>query len=331
MLGQKLSQSQIARRLGRDRATISREFRRNYCHDREFPDADGYWAMTANDMAHDRHRRICNPGDLDRPFPRSGDHRLQHRRRRKLRAPRYSVSASGRIEPGSCVEDAGTRPSRTRILTLSVFSYPFVFSYFTREDDMEHISLDSKTFERLQRHAKPFVDTPATVINRALDALERITGGLPEARAIGPGERAINPAQLPKLTHTKVLDANLAGREIERPNWNSLLDEMLRLSMKYAGSFEGVRRLCPVNLVAGRKEDEGYGYLSDIDLSVQGQDANSACRAMVVAAQAMGISLDIGFMWRPKENAAYPGERARLQIAGTKAPEQSKAAKKAAV
>ncbi len=196
---------------------------------------------------------------------------------------------------------------------------------------MEQISLDPKTFERLQRHAKPFVDTPATVINRALDALERVTGeGQPATRAIGPGERAIDAAQLPRLTHTKVLDARIAGREIERPNWNSLLDEMLRLCMKHTGSAEAVRRLCPVNLVSGRKEDEGYGYLSDIDLSVQGQDANSACRAMVAAAQALGVSLDIGFMWRPKENAAYPGERARLQITGTNEPDRSQPAKKAA-
>ncbi|VTZ59305.1 hypothetical protein EMEDMD4_1040035 [Sinorhizobium medicae] len=37
MLDQKFSQSEIARRLGRDRATISREIKRNYWHDQEFP------------------------------------------------------------------------------------------------------------------------------------------------------------------------------------------------------------------------------------------------------------------------------------------------------
>ncbi|WP_037078244.1 helix-turn-helix domain-containing protein, partial [Rhizobium sp. CCGE 510] len=58
MLDQKFSQSEIARRLGRDRATISREIKRNYWHDQELPDAEGYWAMTANDMAHERRRRI---------------------------------------------------------------------------------------------------------------------------------------------------------------------------------------------------------------------------------------------------------------------------------
>ena len=70
-------------------------------------------------------------------------------------------------------------------------------------------------------------------------------------------------------------------------------------------------------MVSGRKEDEGYDYLSDIEISVQGQDANGACRAVVTAAQALGIALEIGFMWRHKVGAAYPGKRARIRIAGT--------------
>ena len=36
---------------------------------------------------------------------------------------------------------------------------------------MENIEINQATFERLQRHAKPFVDTPDIIINRALDAL----------------------------------------------------------------------------------------------------------------------------------------------------------------
>ena len=42
-----------------------------------------------------------------------------------------------------------------------------------------------------------------------------------------------------------------------------------------------------------------------------------ACRAVIAAAQALGISLDIGFMWRLKENAAYPGKRGRIRLEGS--------------
>ena len=60
--------------------------------------------------------------------------------------------------------------------------------------------------------------------------------------------------------------------------------------------------------------------------SVQGQDSNGACSAVVLAAQGLGIALDIGFMWRLKEGAAYPGERARIRVSGSKNAEKSKAA-----
>ena len=58
MLDQKFSQSEIARRLGRDRATISREIRRNYWHDSGFAEDEGYRVVTASDMARDRRQRI---------------------------------------------------------------------------------------------------------------------------------------------------------------------------------------------------------------------------------------------------------------------------------
>lgn len=78
-------------------------------------------------------------------------------------------------------------------------------------------------------------------------------------------------------------------------------------------SSEG-RLLSPVNIVKGKKTNEGYRDLPDIDISVQGQDANSACHGIVTAAQALRIELDLGFIWRHKEGAAFPGERARLHI-----------------
>ncbi|GGA64293.1 IS30 family transposase [Pelagibacterium lentulum] len=69
MREQNFRQSEIARHLGRSRATVSREIRRNYWHDREVPEAEGYWAVLANDMTRDRRRRV---GKLHR------SHALRH-------------------------------------------------------------------------------------------------------------------------------------------------------------------------------------------------------------------------------------------------------------
>ncbi len=53
----KISQAEIARTLDRDRSTISRELRRNFWHDHDVPIAEGYWHVTAHQMAESRRRR----------------------------------------------------------------------------------------------------------------------------------------------------------------------------------------------------------------------------------------------------------------------------------
>jgi hypothetical protein len=191
---------------------------------------------------------------------------------------------------------------------------------------MPDITIEKSTFERLQRHARPLVDTPDTVIVRALDALDRFSAGQTPAERGAGTERVIDPRALPRLTHTKVLDAVIDGKSVPKPNWNLLLDEMLRRGKASVGTYEKLRQICPVNMVKGRKEDEGYSYLSDIGISVQGQDANGACRAAVVAAQTLGIELEIGFMWRLKEAAAFPGERARIRVGDSRQAAKAKAA-----
>src|SRR5690606_18067790 len=133
-----------------------------------------------------------------------------------------------------------------------------------RKMTTHEITISYTTFQRLQRHVLPFVDTtPEAVINRALDALERagpiatpaVTSPAPEA------EREIDPRVLPRLTHTKVLSAEIEGRTIDRPNWNHLLDEMLRVAARRLKNFDDLRKQCPANLVQGKKTTDGFAYL----------------------------------------------------------------------
>lgn len=181
---------------------------------------------------------------------------------------------------------------------------------------MPDIVIEQSTFERLQRHAKPLVDTSDTVVNRALDALEHREGSTACGEGAGTAERSIDPRRLPNLTHTRVLDASLDGESIANPNWNKLLNRALVLAKKRLGTRGKLMKLCPARIVRGRKEDEGYGYryLAEIDVSVQGLNANGACEALVATVQGLEIALEVGFRWRPMEGAAYPGERARLRV-----------------
>ncbi len=101
---------------------------------------------------------------------------------------------------------------------------------------MPQVTIADKTFERLQRHARPLVDTLDTVINRAVDRLEQDEDSSERpAGSATETERRIDPRVLPNLTHTKVLDASIEGKLIAKANWNLLLDEMLRGAMNHVG------------------------------------------------------------------------------------------------
>ena len=59
LLHQKVKVAEIARVLSRHRSTIYREIKRNWWHDVEVPQADGYWPLNAQKLTSDRRRRNC--------------------------------------------------------------------------------------------------------------------------------------------------------------------------------------------------------------------------------------------------------------------------------
>ena len=187
---------------------------------------------------------------------------------------------------------------------------------------MPNIPIETSTLERLKDHAEPLVDTHDSVVNRALDALEQ-SAGQPASRAGKKGERLIDPHKLPDLAHTKVLDAMIDGRSMRKPSWNPALRALLGCAMKRGGrDFGALQAACrgKVNMVEGCKTDDGYHHVPELGISFQSLGATDVCAALVTAAQAFGIAVDIGFMWRGREGAAFPGERGRLQIPGMEKP-----------
>lgn len=174
---------------------------------------------------------------------------------------------------------------------------------------MREIQVEESTYKRLQDHARPFEDNnPEDVIKRALDILEGLKRTtVPEKT--GRSERHVDLLRLPNLKHTKVISARVNGREIPRPKWNPLLEDLVVFVMTdLAVSFERLEQICPANMVRGQKDDDGYTHLSKIGLSIQRQDASGACHAIVTMAQELRISLEIRFRWRRRDGAAYPGE-----------------------
>ena len=180
---------------------------------------------------------------------------------------------------------------------------------------MSHqVDLSDATFERLQKLAVPLVDSIETVITKLADFYEREHSAQtnPRVAQTAEGPRPFSAASPPDLTHTKVLSVKLGGTPLTKANWNGLLFEIIRRAKDRLSSEDDARRLIIVKFVHGKKDEEGYRFIPEVGLSVQGQDANSAWRGACHIAQQLGIPVNVEFLWRAKEGAAFPGVTGRL-------------------
>jgi hypothetical protein len=181
---------------------------------------------------------------------------------------------------------------------------------------MPQIEISDVTFSRLQELAVPLVDNNDTVISRLLDAFAQGKSPLASARQNGTQAsaepRKFSASSPPSLTHTKLLSGRLNGKAIREVKWNGLLVESIRLAKSSARNDQELRRLISVNFMQGKKDTEGYHYVQDIDLSVQGQDADAAWSGAYQIARQLGIAIEAEFQWRSKDGAAFPGVTGKL-------------------
>ena len=182
------------------------------------------------------------------------------------------------------------------------------------------VELSPQTFARLQVHAVPLVDNIETVIGRLIDFYEAGDGALSPAAQDGAGGkiRQFNPLSPPTLTHTKVLAIEFCGRPLEhgQANWNGLLNAAVRVAKSRVKSLGELKQLVIIPFVEGQKADEGYRFLSELGISLQGQDANGAWKAACHIAQKLGLALTATFAWREKDGAAFRGVTGRFTVQG---------------
>jgi hypothetical protein len=174
------------------------------------------------------------------------------------------------------------------------------------------VTLEVATIERMKAYAEPLVDTFDTVIMKGLDALDML-----KVEANGPmQERILNPASPPNLSYTTVKSIVWKGKRLPPAEtyWNPLMLTVIRECAKHM-TEEQTRNLIICNYVAGKKEDNGYKYLEDMGVSVQGQDANNAWKTTYHILQAIKMPLEVIFAWQDNPKAVSPGAIGKFSIA----------------
>jgi hypothetical protein len=167
------------------------------------------------------------------------------------------------------------------------------------------VTLSDGTFARLQSHAVPLVDTIETVIAKALDALEGL-GGAPTIPA--STVRAFNPAAPPPLSFTTPKSISLDGKTFPKNQtyWNHLMYACARAAAAKGLSAKEIYALTVVPASMGRKEDNGFTFIPEAGISIQGQDANVAWKQAYHFAHHLGLKLEVAFTWQNVEKAAMP-------------------------
>ena len=76
-----------------------------------------------------------------------------------------------------------------------------------------------------------------------------------------------------------------------------------------------VSSLIPCTHVVGKKEDNGYKYLHDVGISVQGQDANNAWKTTYNILKAIKVPVEVALVWRDNPKTLAWGTTHKLIVA----------------
>ena len=152
-------------------------------------------------------------------------------------------------------------------------------------------------------------------MGRALDALDATSDSKSGPTA---AQMHFGTGSAPDLSFTSVKHASVDGHVLQpvETYWNSILLATVRAVVKHGGLQKQIASKLLVNYVVGQKGNGGYKYIAEADLSVQGQDANGAWKAISFLAKEFGINVEIEFTWQNNPKAANPGLSGNLSVGG---------------
>lgn len=147
-----------------------------------------------------------------------------------------------------------------------------------------------------------------TIDHIVLEAMDRL--GIEHDTADVAAE-AINGTMVfdtaPSLTFTKPISATINGKPIQNPKWASILHLMIaQVKAKGYVREKLVRELSVPSKVASYAGD-GYKYIPELGISVQGQSAAEAWKEVDRLAKKWKIPVHVEFVWRQNPKAQYPG------------------------
>ena len=173
---------------------------------------------------------------------------------------------------------------------------------------MPAIDISEEDFKRMQRLAEPLVDTPTTLVTKLIDAFEKSREAQVNHQKSPTDVKVYSFDAPPPLVHVKFISGVIGSVAPRKASWDSMTALCLELMSDHSQDVKFIARTIDLNVVEGKKVDEGYKYLSNKNLSYQGVSAAHAAKVIGKTARHLRVGAFVDFIWREKEEAFAPGQ-----------------------
>nr|WP_321444276.1 hypothetical protein [uncultured Cohaesibacter sp.] len=181
------------------------------------------------------------------------------------------------------------------------------------------VRISDAAFEGLRLISKWHeTDTPSKsvdlLVRRELNRLGLEREVVEELIVDAVGTELIHFKEAPGLSFTKISFAQVDGQDVKKPNWASLLLEMVRAL--HSKGYSNSRLVSELQIPAktGQFEESGFKFYRDLQISFQGQSAMDAWKEIERIARKFSISVEVIFHWRDNPKAQYPGKCGKLKV-----------------
>lgn len=121
-------------------------------------------------------------------------------------------------------------------------------------------------------------------------------------------EGALEFRSAPGLSFTRMLEASVDGQPQAKANWSAVLLEVITSTKKKTGmDATALSHELQVPTKPYEYASEGYKFLPDLGVSIQGQSAQDAWKEIKRLADKHRVAVTVRFQWRENEKAQHPG------------------------
>lgn len=168
---------------------------------------------------------------------------------------------------------------------------------------MKNIQVSDETFLRLQALAEPFVDTPESVIVKALDVFQKkqvqTTPNAP------PSNKYTDLSELPSMAHTRPLSFLLDNKKVHQKKWNAL-NHLVHVAVAKLVGIEKLLLTTKANMKRGRVE--GFDFINDLGCSIQRSDSDITVKQIAYLVDTYDMDCEIDFEWKDNGKSHFSGQ-----------------------